>query len=283
MHELTLHIRPRSLLVAAISGAALIAGLAYVRAAGAPTTTPLAIEGTLTDTAGRPATGLWNFTTTVFDVATGGTARATCEQPGTRVEAGRFTLSFAAGSPCVAVFRDVNNTWVELDATDGTQTVHTARAQVHAVPYALEADRAQNATNAANATGALDARISNLDTRATRLERSRVARAWIYDTAGMPFAFDALYNVSSVTRIDLGRYRVTFACPFGNYSASVIGQCETCTYSIADINTTSVEVRVNEPAVADGGLFFRRVTTAPGLVMLLVVGTPLTGSTCVPP
>ena len=151
MHELTLRIHPRALALAVVSAAALVAGLSYVRAAGAPTTTPLAIEGTLTDAAGRPASGLWNFTATVFDVATGGTARATCALPSTTVTAGRFMLSFAASSPCVAAFRDANNTWVELEATDGTQTVRTGRAQVHAVPYALEADRASRAAYAATA------------------------------------------------------------------------------------------------------------------------------------
>ncbi len=151
MRELTVRIHPRALALAVVSAAALVAGLSYVRAAGAPTTTPLAIEGTLTDASGRPASGLWNFTATVFDVAAGGTARATCALPGTTVTVGRFTLSFAASSPCVAVFRDANNTWVALEATDGTQAVRTDRAHVHAVPYALEADRANRAALAASA------------------------------------------------------------------------------------------------------------------------------------
>lgn len=157
MREITLRFRPLPLLVVAAL-VALVAGISHVRAAGAPTTVPLAIEGTLTDASGRPATGLWNFTVAIFDVPTGGTARATCTLPGSRVDDGRFILPLGNTSACVTVFRDVNNTWVEMEATNGTQTVRTARATVHAVPYALEADHASRSSGVVH-DSPLDARL----------------------------------------------------------------------------------------------------------------------------
>ncbi len=256
-----------------------------VYATGAPTAVSLAIEGTLTDAAGRPATGLWNFTLHVFDVESGGSARATCSLPGARVDAGHFTLPLGSASACVSVFRDVNNTWIEMEATNGTDTLRTVRSSVHAVPYALEADRATTAASATQAAGALESRIAALEARVTRGEATRAARVWILDppVGGSYFDRDSAYNVSNVERIDIGRYRVTFSCPYSNYSAAASGTCESCRFSVAGIDARSVEVRVNEDAIADGGIISRRMTVPPGLVMVLIAGTPLASSTCTPP
>lgn len=275
--------------IAGLVVVSLLAALAIWRvkvyATGAPTAVPLAIEGTLTDAAGRPATGLWNFTLYVFDVESGGSARATCTLPGARVDAGHFTLPLGSASVCVSVFRDMNNTWIEMEATNGTDTVRTARSTVHAVPYALEADRATTAASATQAAGALESRIAALEARVARSEATRAARVWILDppVGGLYYDRDSAYNVSNVERIDLGRYRITFLCPFGNYSVAASGPCETCRFSVAGIDARSVEVRVNEDAIVDGGIISRRMTVPPVLVTVLIAGTPLASSTCTPP
>ena len=279
MRELTLRVRPASLAFAAVTAAALLAGLSYVRASGAPTATPLAIEGTLTDAAGRPASGLWNFSAFVFDAASGGTARATCALPGTTVTAGRFTLQFAASSPCVAVFRDVNNTWVELEATDGTQTVRTARAQVHAVPYALEADHAMSASAA---VGALDTRLDDEHRRLVRWEDNRITRANILQRDGV-VSFQYASNVAGVTRIGPGAVRVDFRCPFAspNYVVALTGTNGGAILKWESNTPTSVTVLASAIRL-DGG-----VLTFPGFtdnidISFMAVGQLAACPTCTP-
>lgn len=278
----------RACLAVTLAVAAFLLGRLHARSEGAPTTETLAIEGTLLDGAGLPLSGLWNMTLRVFDPdSDGGTAMRTCEFPGTTVAAdGRFTIPMNAGAPCVEVFRTSRQTAAELTANNGRgSTVTTARTRVHAVPYAMEADHTATATSATQAAGALESRIAALEARVTRGEATRAARVWIYDppVGGLYYDRDSSYNVSNVERIALGRYRVTFSCPYNNYSAAALGPCETCRYSVAGIDARSVEVRVNEDAFVDGGIISRRTTAPPLLVTVLIAGTPLTSSTCTPP
>lgn len=283
MHPLRSTASLRAGLALTLAVAAFLLGRLYARSEGAPTTETLAIEGTLLDTAGLPLPGLWNMTLRVFDPdSDGGLATRTCEFPGTTVAAdGRFMIPMNAGTPCVEVFRTSRQTAVELTANNGRgSTVTTARTRVHAVPYALEADRAAQASSA---VGALDTRLDN-EHRAvfSRFDANRVTRAYITqrgDSISMTYG----ENVASVTRLAAGNFRVNFRCPFvGPRYVVSLSSTNGGTILKWDANTASSVVVLASAIRLSGGAVVFQNQTEDLDIHFLAIGELLTTPPCSP-
>jgi hypothetical protein len=148
------------------TGLALIATAFVAGRAGAdgiPSTGALTYSGTLEDTAGALLTGDHEIEVRLWPAASGGTTPLCTTTPqSVTVVSGRFFLTLP--DDCTTDVKANADVWTEV-LVDGASL---GRARVGAVPYAVEADRAQtavSATNASTATGALDTRITNVENR----------------------------------------------------------------------------------------------------------------------
>lgn len=108
-----------------------------VMAGGAPPTSPLVYSGTLQDSLGAPLSGPQDVTVRLFPIASGGVqACATAPQMLTPDPLGRFSVPL--GDACADQVRAQPDLFIELQVNS---TV-LPRVKLNAVPYALEADRA---------------------------------------------------------------------------------------------------------------------------------------------
>ena len=107
------------------------------QAAGIPTLQPLTYSGTLEE-GGTSANGMRSMTLRLHDAETAG--NVACTTTGAyQVTDGRFSIPLDA--TCTTAVQDNPDLWVEL--TVGTDTL--PRTKLGAVPYAVEANRAQEA------------------------------------------------------------------------------------------------------------------------------------------
>lgn len=149
-------------------GALLIAfGLGYgvrVLADGAPAEQSLFYSGTL-ESGGQPVSGAHTVSLGLYSAEQGGTALCSVDREA-NVEAGRFRIDV---SECADAMRQNADAWVAVAfrGSDGVDHAIDGRAKVGAVPYALEADRAQVADAAG---GALQETIEGLMGRVAALE-----------------------------------------------------------------------------------------------------------------
>lgn len=146
--------------LAALAGAGVALTVHHaVRADGIPATTPLLYRGYL-ERSGMPDDTARMVGASLWDRATDGTRL--CDVPAAPVtpSGGRFELALDA---CVAAVRANRDAWLQL-TVDGTPL---PRTKLGAVPYAIEAERAQSANNA---VGPLLARIAALEARVTANE-----------------------------------------------------------------------------------------------------------------
>lgn len=115
------------------------------RADGIPAMRPLTYAGTLEEGA-APVNGTRNLRLTVWDDATSTeSARTRCitSAPGTTVTNGRFQVVLDAA--CAAAVRATPDLWLEIEV-NGTSL---GRTKLSAVPFAIEANRANELTPAA--------------------------------------------------------------------------------------------------------------------------------------
>ncbi len=116
------------------------------RADGIPAMRPLTYAGTLEEGA-APVNGTRNLRLTVWDDATSTeSARNRCitSAPGTTVTNGRFQVVLDAA--CAAAVRATPDLWLEIEV-NGTSL---GRTKLSAVPFAIEANRANELTPAAS-------------------------------------------------------------------------------------------------------------------------------------
>jgi hypothetical protein len=117
--------------------------LGRARADGIPAT-PTMYYGVSLEENGAPVTGTRDVAVRFFSVETGGTRLCETQANGTNVSQGRARI--ALDETCRNAVRDNQNVWVEL-AVGGN--VVGARSRIGAVPYAVEAARADELTERA--------------------------------------------------------------------------------------------------------------------------------------
>lgn len=159
-------IRNRALLglVGAIGLGTLL--VSWASADGIPETNTLYYSGVLED-GGAFVDGTRNVVIRLFDDAMTGTERCVTNASGVGFEAGRFRVPLVEA--CVDAVRNEPDLWVEVQI--GADAPF-ARTKLGAVPYAVEAERAQDAVRAEiaeSAAGALDDRISSIEAALGRL------------------------------------------------------------------------------------------------------------------
>jgi hypothetical protein len=98
--------------------------------------------GTL-DENGVLVTGTRDVTVRLYDAESGGTPLCETAAPAAPLQAGRFRI--ALNARCTTAVRDNANVWSQL--TVGTTTI-AGRSRLGAVPYAVEAQRADGLTPA---------------------------------------------------------------------------------------------------------------------------------------
>lgn len=139
------HALRRTLGAVAITGAL---GVAYfvgvARADGIPTGEVLFYSGTLEDN-GVPVDGTRAVSIELFDAVSGGSAQCTTSAAAVTITAGHFRVPLS--STCVVAIRANPNLFLEV-TVGGTVL---PRSKLGAVPYAVEAARADNATTAEDA------------------------------------------------------------------------------------------------------------------------------------
>lgn len=116
------------------------------RADGIPAMRPLTYAGTLEE-GGAPVNGTRNLRLTVWDDATSTeSVRTRCitSAPGTMITSGRFQVVLDAA--CAGVVRSTPDLWLEIEVNGGS----LGRTKFSAVPFAIEANRANELTPAAS-------------------------------------------------------------------------------------------------------------------------------------
>ncbi len=248
-----------------VAVAAFLLGRLHARSEGAPTTETLAIEGMLLDGAGLPLPGLWNMTLRVFDPdSDGGVAMRTCDFPGTTVAAdGRFVIPMNAGTPCVEVFRTSRQTSIALTANNGrSSTVTTTRTRVHAVPYAMEADRASVALSANRVAGA------------------QHVWGWILTDESVPVGSAPSWHgngVAAVTHTGPGHWRVDFTSPFRSaaYGSGALNADQSLHVSFTTTSTASIDLVVSRiSAWSDAGASWSAVSSGRTETSFFITGDP---------
>ena len=89
------------------------------------------IQGRLTDASGNPLNGNYNMTFRLYDVATGGTARCSYNNPAVAVANGLFAVNMTGCDNA-----DIDGTQLYLGVTVGTDAEMDPRQPIYAVPYA---------------------------------------------------------------------------------------------------------------------------------------------------
>ena len=145
--------RSRDGLIGALTALSLVGAfqLGRARADGIPTA-PTMYFGATIEEAGVPVNAMRDITVRLYDAETAGTLLCQTIAPGTAVTAGRMRVALDAA--CTTAVQQNPNVWSELVV--GTTTIGR-RSKLGAVPYAVEAQRANDLTAAALA------RMSNPD------------------------------------------------------------------------------------------------------------------------
>jgi hypothetical protein len=73
--------------------------------------------------------------------------------------------------------------------------------------------------------------ISDGDGTAPRMKNPAVAKAWVNFNGNGTLSVRSSYNISSVTDVGVGSYRLNFTVPMGNQSYVVVGNCQNWTGS----------------------------------------------------
>jgi len=134
--------------------------IAYTSAADIPQF--IKYQGRLTDSAGTPLDGSYNFTFTLYDDATGGSSLWT-ESQVVSVSDGLFHTSFGANGGNLLTQSVFNSAEVWLGIAVDTNSEFTPRERISAVPYAYQAGIAQTALSTGGSSWFLAGNLADLE------------------------------------------------------------------------------------------------------------------------